>query len=238
MDLKKIFDDYGRTARLKPALFTAFPIILTVAAWNPALYSLVSGLIGLAAACGVVLFLAHWARTRGRQAESRMEKESGGKITASFLRFSDNRLDSVTKTRYCTFLQARIPAWTAPTIEQERADASSADATYDSGVRWLLEYTRDVKRFPLIYKELVSYGFRRNLYGLKPIAITISVICTSINIGMLLTKDVPDSSFGIISLVVSVVSLVAWISVIDSDWVRDSANAYARQLLAVCEGLN
>src|SRR5271165_4313391 len=52
-----------------------------------------------------------------------------------------------------------------------------ADQVYQSGVRWLLNHTRpaDNKKFDLLFRENVAYGFRRNALGTKPIGILISV---------------------------------------------------------------
>ena len=37
---------------------------------------------------------------------------------------------------------------------------------------------RDLKPFPLVFKELTNYGFRRNLYGCRPSGILIAFLST------------------------------------------------------------
>ena len=63
-----------------------------------------------------------------------------------------------------------------PTADDEVNDPDAADRIYASAVSLLLEKTRDKKAFPLVYKELVSYGFRRNLWGLKAGGILFAII--------------------------------------------------------------
>jgi hypothetical protein len=81
-------------------------------------------------------------------------------------RHRDDRLDAAAKASWCQFLGGRIKE-KAPTAEAEAADPAGADAYYARCGDWLREHTRDRKRFKLIFEELVTYGFRRNLLGLK-----------------------------------------------------------------------
>ena len=78
----------------------------------------------------------------------------------------DRNIDRLTKVRYHAFLSDRIDGWSAPSQVDEAQDPVTAELVYDSAVRWLREMTRDRKRYGLVFKENVSYGFRRNLYGL------------------------------------------------------------------------
>lgn len=240
MDLGGVFDAYGRQARLQPALLTLFPLFVTVAVWFPALYETGAGLLGLAVACGVTVLFAHVARMRGRSAERRLFSEWGGKPTTIWLRHRDTNLDAHTTRRYHNFLSGHVLDWHAPTEEDERSDSDAADARYESAVRWLLEFTRDRKRFPLVFKENVSYGFRRNLYGLKPIGLAVAVFCIAVNAGLLYWEYVEKageiSPVGIVVAVVSALALVAWLVVVTPGWVRDAADAYTKTLLSSCDG--
>ena len=40
----------------------------------------------------------------------------------------------------------------------------------------LREATRDTSRFPLVFAENANYGFRRNLWGLRPIGTGVAVV--------------------------------------------------------------
>lgn len=228
------FDRYSRQARLLPALLTLFPAFLTVAVWVPALYQLAAGLTGLAIACGVLTVLAHFARSRGRKLEKQLIQEWGGLPTTIWLRKSDGYLEIETKQRYYNFLESSIPDWKAPT-----EDVEASDRLYSSAVRWLLERTRDVQQFPLVFKENISYGFRRNCLGLKPFAIAVSVLAAGytgiqfmgISPTTLLQTSLPQIAVGCISALFA----LWWTFGVTANWVRDAGDAYAKALLGACD---
>ncbi len=239
MDLGDLFDGYSRQARLQPELLALFPLFVTVAVWVPALYDFAAGLIGLATACGAVVYLAHLARALGRKAESRLYDAWGGKPTTLWMMHGDRTLDPQTKARYHAFLSDHITGWSAPSPDDEANNPRAAEATYDSAVRWLRERTRDRKRYGLVFKENVSYGFRRNLYGLKPIGLTLAVLCVAGNLGALyqavLVAGGPIPPLGIASLALTLVAVAGWLWVVRQSWVRDGADGYARALHAACD---
>ena len=63
-----------------------------------------------------------------------------------------------------------------PTKEEEESSPVSADTKYKSAIGSLLEATRDTSKFPLVFAENANYGFRRNLWGLRPIGTPIAVV--------------------------------------------------------------
>jgi len=112
---------------------------------------------------------------------------------------------------------------------------------YNSAVKWLLEYARDKKKFDLVFKENVSYGFRRNMSGMRPIGIIVAlavVVFGVIGLAEYL-HDLPsllkEKGPHLGALTFSVLMLLWWIFGATTNWVRDAADAYARALLAVCE---
>lgn len=239
MALGDIFDTYSLRARLQPALLALFPALLTLAAWHPALYQTALALGGLVTACGVTLFLAHVARKLGRSAERKLFAAWAGKPTTIWLRHRDGNLDPHTKERYHAFLSGKVPGWRAPTADEESVDANAADLRYETCVKWLLEHTRDQKAFPLVFRENVSYGFRRNAFGLRPIGISMSVLCALASGYLTYRGWGPDgasiSGLGLGALALSVVAVVTWTFVVTRSWVRDAADAYARALLSACD---
>ncbi|WP_163783900.1 hypothetical protein [Myxococcus vastator] len=215
------------------------PLLITVGAWTPGIFTWGAGLIGLGTTCGIIVWLAHLARERGRAAEEVLFKSWGGSPTTVWLRHQSSKLDAVTKARYFAFFKKHIPKWRAPTEEDESKSLADADGYYASAVRWLLEYTRDRKRFRMVFDENVSYGFRRNLYGLKRWGITLAALCLVINAAFLVGSFNGFANFlpgrGLVSFGVCVTTILAWSSVVRPQWVRDAAEAYAKALLACCE---
>ena len=117
------------------------------------------------------------------------------------------------------------PAWESP---------KKADDAYEAAIARLRELTREVEKYPLVFKENVSYGFRRNLWALKPTGIFLSIgsslACTA-KIVYTSLREWDFESHSVISLVLSVVFLVCWLVVIRRSWVRLPAFEYAKRLL-------
>lgn len=124
------FDKYSLQARLAPALLSLFPAILLIAIQFPQLYETAAGLVGLALICGVLTLASHFARTRGKKVEQRLNQKWGGRPTTHFLLNKNGELDGTTRQRYLTFFSSNVPDWSLG--EEPNSDIESA-------VRWLLE---------------------------------------------------------------------------------------------------
>src|SRR5262249_33516371 len=136
-------------------------------------------LASLASTFGLMLLLAQVARDRGKRLEQHLYDGWGGKPSVVLLRQHDSRVDEHTKRRYREFLRGQLPQLTFPTAQEERTDPEAADKTYQSVTAWLLTQTRDTKRFSILFRENISFGFRRNLWGLKPIGLAVALLAGS-----------------------------------------------------------
>jgi len=182
--------------------------------------------------------------------EEKLFQKWGGKPTTQLLRHRDKRIEGVTKRRYHSFLASKINV-TFPDKDQEAKDPAAADDIYQSGVRWLLNHTRpeDNKKFDLLFKENVAYGFRRNALGVKPFGLVISI-------GSLLWVLVTDGAlFGsghrffdvaalsrlpepaTASLILSAVMILVWLLFFTKASARTAAFTYAEALLRACDTL-
>lgn len=238
-----LFDAYGLRARLLPTLLVVLPATIVVAILLPSIYTTLARIFGSLGVVAVGLFfLAHVIRARGRQLEKRLYVEWGGIPTTAWLRHRDDNLDSRTKARYHKFLGDRISGLQMPTSEQERKDPIEADQTYASAVKWLLEFTRDTKQFPLVFNENVYYGFRRNTLAAKPIAlglllalIALATWITYRHYGLSIDGIGPDA---VAVWLVLIACTALWMLLVTKEWVKDGAYAYARALLASCERIS
>src|SRR5690606_25170158 len=104
-------------------------------------------------------------------------KKWGGTPTTQLQRHRDRTVDPVTKViRHNLLASALNIAFPTPQDEEERP--AQADDIYAAGTNLLRELTRDRIRFPLVFAENTTYGFRRNALGLKPIGIATSLAAT------------------------------------------------------------
>lgn len=231
-------DRYERQARLKPALLALLPALVTVAVWQPRVWTALSGLASLLVGCGLTFMMAKVARYRGRVVERELIARHGGRMTEAFLRHRDTSLSSTTKARYHAFLRNR--GFRMPTPTEEMAALHDADSHYRAGVDWLLEATRDEKAYPLVKDELIDYGFRRNLLGLKPIGISIAAVVLLIHLWLAATHfDGDETRFWTATAVAVAMTgvLSAWTFVVRMPFVEDASHSYATRLLAACDAI-
>ena len=178
--IMKTFDSYGRVARLYPSLIALAPVIWSGVALFPSIIENASHSVAFvtAAAC-VLYFLTSVTRSLGKRAETRLLGDWGGWPTTTLLRHRDATIDPVTKSRYHRALENICDSVTLPTPDAERNDARRADEFYRSVTKKLIEMRRGPEH-RLLHSENASYGFRRNLYGLKAVAVVETLIVMSV----------------------------------------------------------
>lgn len=229
--------EYERRARLAPALLVSLPPTLAVVCWFPNFSwpQLASSLV-LPAFLGL---LAQIGRDQGKRLEPKLFQKWGGKPTTQLLRFSCPLLAVSTRDRYRRKLQELMPDLRLPSRLEEATDPDEADAVYDSCALYLREKTRDTKAFPLVFSENVDYGMRRNLLGMKPAGISLSIagLVAAMLATILGTKDGQLPAFPALATLANAFMLTFWLVRITPEWVRVPAFAYAERLLAACDSL-
>ena len=129
--------------------------------------------------------------------------------------------------------------------EQERKCPERAEDAYESAIDWLLAQTRDRGRFELLFRENITYGFRRNIWALKSWAFVtagVAVASIAVPISNIWTGElaVAAQSVGVqiwACLVLNLGHILIFAFMVRKKWVRLAAEAYARQLLATCDAL-
>jgi len=248
-DLSKLFDSYSRQARLYPALLVLFPALLVVLSLFPSALTVGQTLISIAVACGVLFFLADFARARGKAIEPKLLSKWGGWPTTIWLRHRDQTLPADQKHRYHVFLSRQPGIGILPTAAEEGRDPSSADQRYASAVAWLKERCRG-SAFPLVEKENATYGFRRNLLGLRTLAIILIVVACLLPLLLSATHAHSIESIELVNsyedldlqvygaLAVALIAIGLLVFVVNPRWVRAAGDQYARALLACCDTLD
>ncbi len=238
----KLIDRYSFNARFLPAAALLLPVGAAVASWLPKPGDLVNWgqlmMIGLSA--GGAMLLAQLGRGPGKAKEPALFASWGGKPSVAMLRHRDSQIDPHTKSRYHRKLASLVPDNPAPTPEQEQGDLEAADSVYASWGSYLLAQTRDLEQFRLLFTSNIDYGFRRNLWGMKPAGVLLSALGATGALGRAAwsywSVAVVDW-VAIAALAGNVWFLVVWILTIKSAWVKITADAYAQQLLAAADML-
>src|SRR5713226_3809363 len=232
----KVADPYERQARLYPALLALLPLLVMVMLLYGPKASALTSVVTIAVSCGGLYLMTNLFRELGKRMEERLFREWGGKPTTQLLRHRDNTIEAVTKRRYHSFLAAKINE-AFPDKDQEANNRDAADEIYQSGVRWLLSHTRsdDNKKFDLLFKENVTYGFRRNALGMKPVGLIVSIGSLLWTLGREAVlfnsarKSLDMEAFwrmpetATVSLIVSAVMVVAWMFFFTKSSVRTAA---------------
>lgn len=229
-------DTYSLKARLWPVLLHFLPLGLAVIAWFPEKFAGWGLLLGVATPCGLTALLTELGRDQGKKKEPWLFERWGGMPTTQLLRHRDSTLDANTKTRYHKKLGVLIPDIQMPSPRKEKASPLAADQVYESCGRFLRQRTRDKQQFPLVFKELVSYGLRRNLWGMKPSGLLVALIglvASIVPFVATLSDRVPPAA--VVASILNLFLLVWWALRITPDWVRLAGFAYAHALLAACE---
>ena len=243
--LNKLFDPYDRKARLYRAFLALLPLIGIVAGVYGFALEIKRGAIGLLASFGIFYLLASIVRELGKRLEGSLFEKWGGKPTTQLLRHRNEYIDPITKARYHSFLAEQIGS-TVPSKSDEDNDPLSADHFYQSGTKWLLDQTRDTKKFGLLFQENVAYGFRRNCLGIKPIALIIayiSILWVMVAQGVINIRgfslqallSLPISCW--ISISISLIMSFIWIFFLTKLTVKTAAFTYAEMLLRACDML-
>lgn len=232
-----LLDHYAWRARLQPALVTLLPLAAAAFAcvqpavgWIPALWSFLG-------TTGFTYFLATTARNRGKAIEPALWRFWGGAPTTQLLRHRGPANPEL-RERWHKYL-AKLLGKPMPTADQERGHPEQADVTYEAAIRLLIGKTYDKARFPFPYRDNVNYGFCRNLYGLKPIGVSVSAMGLIICLVAAAWALRGGKDFGIPAgaAVVNLGFLVWWLTVATRKWVQVPAMSYAQHLLQCTEEL-
>lgn len=234
------FDTYTRRARLSPALIIVLPIALVVVMFFPSELTLLGILVSLLVGCGGATLLAQIGRDTGKQKEASLFSQWAGKPTTRILRHRHTTNASMLAMRHSK-LQALLPTLQLPTATAEAAAPDQADEIYEACTTFLRNKTRDKEKFNLVFEENCNYGFRRNLWGLKPIGITLSLVGLAASGAVLMLNllvwKTPIPLSAIACGIGSLVLLALWATVFTPNWVKIAADAYAERLLEACEHL-
>ena len=235
----KVLDAYSLKARLFPALLAVIPALAALAiliSWTK--FSL-TGAIVTTAIPVLVFAAADIARRLGKRLETQIYVELGGKPSVAMLRYSDDTFDAWTKVQYRAFLSSKIGQFD-PTEQDEKDNPKATDAFLERCGGWLRENTRNTNKFPVLFAENITYGFRRNLLGLKWPALGLNAVMVLLCLFILYLKGTIDTKDDVtirllIVLAFAAVHAIYMVLAVGKQTVIEASRTYARQLLLSCE---
>ncbi len=229
-----------------PAFFSVLPFVLTMLAWCPSAKSVMGGSLTVLISFGVMTFISTFISNLGNRSQEKLFLIWGGVPTTIILRHSNGLLDKYTKQRYHRWLDEKVAGLDMPVASDEIKDPLEADFKYRSATNFLREFTRDKKKYPAVYRDNVAYGFSRNLLAIRYFGLLTSLTCVVINsylVWLAFSVDtlagnkmiVSGHLFGIGAGFASIVFVIAFGVIVNSDFVKERGFRYARSLLESCE---
>ena len=226
------FDTYSFRARILPVYLTLAPVVLLLAAVAPEGLKLPLGGAAAVVFAPISFFLSQVGADFGKRLEKSLWTNWGGPPTTRFLRHGNSEFNEVTRGR--VHAKLRQLGLHVPTREEQEQDKCAADVHYQSCTEDLIRRTRDTVRFPLVFKGLTEYGFRRNLLGLKVFAVSLTVVGVVGSAWSSYTTWTVTNGLSAVSLVAGLISaglFLAWSTWVTERTVEMAADRYARFIL-------
>lgn len=226
------FDTYSFRARVLPVYLTLAPVILLLVAVVPEGIKLQIGGATALVFAPVSFLLGQVGADFGKRLEMSLWTNWGGPPTTRFLRHGNHEFNEVTRSRVHEKL--RQLGLSVPAREEQERDPCAADTHYQSCAEDVIRRTRDTRKFPLVFRGLTEYGFRRNLLGLKILGMPISVVGLAGSAWFAYTAWISTNDLPSVSLIAALTSaglLLAWLVWVTERTVKLSADRYARFLL-------
>ena len=230
MEIK--FDTYSFRARVLPVYLTLAPVVLLLAAVVPEGLKLLTGGTAALVFAPASFLLSQVGADFGKRLEEDLWRNWGGPPTTRFLRHGTHEFNEVTRGRIHAKL--RQLGLHVPTNEEQEQDQRAADMHYQSCTEELIRRTRDTGTFPLVFKGLTEYGFRRNLLGLKVFGVFLTLVGGAGTAWSTYTAWTATNAPPAVSLVAGLITiglLLAWLVWVTERTVKLSADRYARYLL-------
>ena len=224
-------DSYNTYARAFPVYITIAPIVLILFAILPEGFDWKLGgaasivLLPLSYLCGQI------GGDLGKKCESGLWNKWDGPPTTRFLRHGNSEFN--TMTRKLTHHKLRGLGFYVPSQEEQAQNPQEADDFYESCTDELRRLTRDRNYFPRVFEELRAYGFRRNIFALKPYGLTL----TALSFCVCLIMGFDDWSTGkllgpvLVPAFINLTLIIIWLGWFTENGVRLTADRYARFLL-------
>ncbi|MEU4497638.1 hypothetical protein AB0F96_30445 [Streptomyces sp. NPDC023998] len=235
-------DDYERRARLAPGLLVLLPINLALAVLGLSKAPVVVSVLAALSLAGGPIVLAELVRHRGRKVQEKLWTSWGGSPTIQKLRLRQEGQNTLQRETWRNAVSS-VTGIGLPSVRSERANATRADEVIEVAVGQVRSLTRDETKFPLVRAENRSYGFHRNLYGIRWAGRTTALLVVlGIVAYMLWIANVDHqpslTHVNVFALLAAMVCLVIWCILPSQERMNSAAERYAYELLQAAVVLN
>lgn len=235
-----MFNIYTLKARVYPVVIALFPFVVLGASYSLEFQSYIQVFSSLGIVGALTYFISQIGRDAGKKKENALWNSWGGAPSIQLFRLRDRNIDTHTKARYHRKLLGVVSDTGIPDSAMENTEPEKADEIYWAWTNFLIAQTRDTKKYSLLFYENTSYGFRRNILGLKPFGVFLTVSLLTCNYLFWAIKNKSWNPIGLplsfqISSAILFFILLIWLFIINSDWVKLTAFAYAERL---CEAID
>jgi hypothetical protein len=220
-------DSYVWSARVAPAALVVTPAIAFGLALGVKLDA-VNDLWGIVS-FALLPLAAALARQAGHRVQDKLWARWGGSPASRRL-WLDGAVAPTDVLRRRADVVALLGGVTLPSQADESADPMTAEAEYRGVVRRVIAVLRSGPA-DLMAKENASYGFCRNLYGLKPHGLAVAIIVAMLSIGVpsVAGSDVIPGGPWWVPTGIAVINVTVWL-LITPAFVRPAAEAWADRL--------
>jgi hypothetical protein len=234
-------DRYSLFARVNPVLIFILPIIIIAIAYSVDISSYLPFLSSIGLSIALAYFLSNISRELGKKKERELWNKWGGIPTSQILDYENDIIDKVTKNRYHHTMMSLIRETSRDDIQTENKD--DRFEVYKTWTKYIIEETRNIKKYPLIFKENIAYGFRRNLWAMKnPELVLLSIVIVgnylynTVQYGCKNFIHYPLSFY--ISEFILIFLVFVWIFVITKEWIKTQAFTYAERLMEAIDSFS
>lgn len=238
MEFLKQFDTYSIKARVFPAIIAALPtlaLLFIIVPWD---HLGISQAIASFMGAILVFAFADMARNRGKNIQTKL---GSGETPEQWYRDNPD-LPEVSKSLFRSFVAEQLKQ-EAPTANEEEFNPAKANDFYRAANAWLRDRTRDTSKFSMLFGENITYGFRRNLLGLKKIAIICNVLVLGFCSAVFYLKlsyfvALPRLEEKLVIVMAAVLLHTAYMIIaVNKKAVWQASRAYGRQLILSCDTL-
>jgi hypothetical protein len=221
-------DEYAVKARVFPAFLALLPLGICASQFIGFGSAVVAACSAFGGTALLSFVLAQWSRDAGKLRERDLYERWGGKPTTAYLRHRDKTVSPMLKQRRHQRLQRLAPDLVLPSVCAEAENPGEADDCYEAATKVLIQRTRDKEKYQVLFQELIDYGFRRNTWGLKRIAV--GVLVASLPFAAILLLFNCHVGYNALAMGGFILLLAGWALVVTPAWVHRAAKCYAERL--------